>query len=178
MEQTIKWVGIETLQVNPDNPRVIKDDKFKKLVKSIREYPRMLELRPIIVDDNNIIIGGNMRYIACKNLGMKEVPVLKADAMTEEQKAHFIVADNVSYGEWDWDILANNYEQSELVEWGVEVMNWSADYVPEYNPVFDTRDITQEQVEKRAQEIAKDIVKTMTFKSVMCPECSHEFDVA
>tara|TARA_R110002153_G_scaffold84856_2_gene212030 strand:+ start:228 stop:569 length:342 start_codon:yes stop_codon:yes gene_type:complete len=99
---------INKLKPNQNNPRVIKDDKFKKLVKSIKEFPEMLELRPIVVDKDMTILGGNMRHKACIEAGLKEVYVKIAKGLTEEQKQEFIVKDNVGFGEWEWDILAKN----------------------------------------------------------------------
>ena len=112
---------INKLKPNKDNPRVIKDDKFKKLVKSIKEFPEMLELRPIVVDENMTILGGNMRHKACIEAGLKEVYIKVAKGLTEDQKKEFIVKDNVGFGEWEWDILANEWNSEELVEWGLDV---------------------------------------------------------
>jgi ParB-like chromosome segregation protein Spo0J len=114
-------VKINSIKTNPKNPRLIKDDKFKKLVKSIQEFPQMLELRPIVVDENNIILGGNMRYKACIEAGLKEVFILKAEDLTEQQKDEFIVKDNVGFGEWDWDILANEWDTDKLQDWGLNI---------------------------------------------------------
>ena len=114
-------VKINAIKTNPKNPRLIKDDKFKKLVKSIQEFPQMLELRPIVVDENNIILGGNMRYKACIEAGLKEIYILKAEDLTEQQKDEFIVKDNVGFGEWDWDILANEWDSELLNDWGLDV---------------------------------------------------------
>ena len=114
-------VKISEVKTNPKNPRLIKDDKFKKLVKSIQEFPQMLELRPIVVDENNIVLGGNMRLKACKEAGLKEVFVVKADNLTEQQKDEFIVKDNVGFGEWDWDILANEWDTDKLEDWGLDL---------------------------------------------------------
>lgn len=114
-------VKINSIKTNPKNPRLIKDDKFKKLVKSIQEFPQMLELRPIVVDENNIILGGNMRYKACIEAGLKEVYILKAEDLTEQQKDEFIVKDNVGFGEWDWDILANEWDTDKLQDWGLDL---------------------------------------------------------
>lgn len=114
-------VKINAIKTNPKNPRLIKDDKFKKLVKSIQEFPQMLELRPIVVDENNIILGGNMRYKACIEAGLKEVFILKAEDLTEQQKDEFIVKDNVGFGEWDWDILANEWDTDKLTDWGLDL---------------------------------------------------------
>jgi site-specific DNA-methyltransferase (adenine-specific) len=114
-------VKISEVKTNPKNPRLIKDDKFRKLVKSIQEFPQMLELRPIVVDENNIVLGGNMRLKACKEAGMKEVFIVKAEGLTELQKDEFIVKDNVGFGEWDWDILANEWDAEKLDEWGLDL---------------------------------------------------------
>ncbi len=116
-----KLVSILTVKENPDNPRFIKDSKFKKLVKSIKAFPEMLEKRPIVVDENMIVLGGNMRLKACKSAGLFEVWIDIAQGWTEEQKQEFIVKDNVGFGEWDWDILANEWDVQKLVEWGVDL---------------------------------------------------------
>ncbi len=113
-------MNINLIKPNPDNPRVIKDDKFKKLVDSIREFPQMLKLRPIVIDENNMVLGGNMRLMACKELGLKEVPTIQASELSEEQKKEFIIKDNVGFGEWDWDKLANEWNSVELEEWGLD----------------------------------------------------------
>lgn len=120
-------VKIETVLPNPSNPRIIKDDKFNKLVKSIQEFPQMLELRPIVVDANMVVLGGNMRLKACKAAGLTEVPIVIADNLTEEQQAEFIIKDNVGFGEWDWDILANQWDADSLIEWGLDVWTPQSD---------------------------------------------------
>lgn len=119
-------MNINEIKPNPNNPRIIKDDKFKKLVKSIQDFPQMLELRPIVIDENNIVLGGNMRLKACIEAGLKDVPVKQAKELTEEQKKEFIVKDNVGYGEWDWDDLANNWDVEDLTEWGLDIPNFDA----------------------------------------------------
>jgi len=113
-------VKIAEVKTNPNNPRLIKDDKFKKLVKSIKEFPQMLELRPIVVNDDMIVLGGNMRLKACKEAGLKEVPIIKASDLTDEQQKEFIVKDNVGFGEWDWDLLANEWDAVQLEDWGLD----------------------------------------------------------
>ena len=125
----ITTTKLTDIKSNPNNPRIIKDDKFKKLVASIKEFPQMLSLRPIVVNDDMIVLGGNMRLKACKEAGLKEVPVIKASDLNEEQQKQFIIKDNVGYGEWDWDMLANEWDAEELVEWGLDV------------PVFDVDDL-------------------------------------
>jgi len=113
--------AIGTIIPNPTNPRIIKDDKFKKLVKSIEEFPEMLELRPIVVDANMVVLGGNMRLKACIAAGLKEVPIIVADQLTDKQKGEFIIKDNVGFGEWDWDLLANEWDVEALTDWGLDV---------------------------------------------------------
>jgi hypothetical protein len=120
-----KRVPIENIKPNPDNPRVIKDDKFKKLVASIREFPDMLALRPIVVNADRVVLGGNMRLKACQAAGLKEVPVIVADHLTPDQQREFIIKDNVGFGEWDWDELANAWDAQQLTDWGVDVP-WNA----------------------------------------------------
>lgn len=112
---------INKLKINEKNPRIIKDRKFKKLVQSIKEFPEMLELRPIVVDENNIILGGNMRYRACIEAGLKDVPIKIAKGLTDLKKKEFIIKDNASYGEWDWDVLGNEWETYDLDDWGLDV---------------------------------------------------------
>jgi site-specific DNA-methyltransferase (adenine-specific) len=114
-------VKISEVKANPNNPRLIKDDKFKKLVKSIQEFPEMLSLRPIVVNADMIVLGGNMRLKACKEAGLKEVDIIKADELTEEQQKQFIIKDNVGFGEWDWEDLANNWDSEQLTDWGLDI---------------------------------------------------------
>lgn len=116
----IKKVKLSEIKPNPNNPRIIKDDKFKKLVKSIQEFPEMLELRPIVVNDDMIVLGGNMRLRACKEAGLKEAPIIKASELTEEQQREFIIKDNVGFGEWDWEQLANEWDAEQLDNWGLD----------------------------------------------------------
>ena len=117
---------INEIKPNPNNPRIIKDIKFKQLVKSIQDFPQMLELRPIVIDENNMVLGGNMRLKACIEAGMTDVPVIHANNLSEEKKKEFIVKDNVGYGEWDWDELANSWNVEELTDWGLEIPNFDA----------------------------------------------------
>lgn len=119
-------VPINEVKSNPNNPRIIKDDKFKKLVASIKELPQMLELRPIVVNEDMIVLGGNMRLKACKEAGLKEIPIIKASELNEEQQRAFIIKDNVGFGEWDWDALANEWDAEQLEEWGLDIPNLDA----------------------------------------------------
>jgi hypothetical protein len=112
---------INEIKSNPNNPRLIKDHKFKQLVKSIQDFPQMLELRPIVIDENNMVLGGNMRLKACLEAGLTDVPVIHANNLSEEQKKEFIIKDNISFGEHDFDILANEWNILELDEWGLDI---------------------------------------------------------
>lgn len=123
--QIIKY-PINSIKGNPNNPRLIKDDKFAKLVKSIKEFPEMLELRPIVVNDDMVVLGGNMRLKACIEAGLEEVPVIKASTLTEEQQKEFIIKDNVGFGEWDYAMLANEWNTEELTEWGLDLPDFTA----------------------------------------------------
>ena len=118
-------VDIKTVKKNPNNPRIIKDDKFLKLVNSIKEFPKMLEIRPIVVNADMVVLGGNMRLKACIEAGLKQVPIIKADDLTEDEQRQFIIKDNVSGGEWDWEMLSNEWDAEKLDEWGLDVPNWS-----------------------------------------------------
>lgn len=115
----IQKISIAEIKANPKNPRVIRDDKFQKLVQSIQDFPEMLNIRPLVLDENNIVLGGNMRLRALQELGFKEVPVLFAKNLSEKQKEEFIVKDNVSYGDWDWTAL-KELDTSELDSWGLD----------------------------------------------------------
>lgn len=113
-------IDISKVLSNTNNPRIIKDYKFKQLVKSIKEFPEMLEKRPIVVDEGMVVLGGNMRLKACKEAGLKEIWIDVVDDWSDHQKEQFIIKDNVGFGEWDWEILANEWNPEELKEWGLE----------------------------------------------------------
>ena len=131
MKQQVK---ISKVKGNPSNPRIIKNDKFKKLVKSIKEFPEMLKLRPIVVDEDMMVLGGNMRLKASKEAGLKEVWIDIAEGLTEDQKKEFIVKDNVGFGEWEWDMLANEWDSVKLTEWGLDVWQNEDDIKEIQNP--------------------------------------------
>lgn len=117
----IKEVNISEIKPNESNPRTITEDKFKKLVQSIKDFPEMLNIRPIVVNKEMIILGGNMRYKALVEAGVTEVPIIIADKLTKKQEKEFLIKDNVSGGQWDWDILANEWDSQELDEWGLDI---------------------------------------------------------
>lgn len=117
----IQEVKISTIKANPNNPRICRDEKFAKLVQSIRDFPEMLRLRPIVVNDDMIVLGGNQRLRASKQAGLKIVPIIKASDLTEDQQREFIIRDNASSGDWDWDALANEWDDVKLNDWGLDV---------------------------------------------------------
>jgi site-specific DNA-methyltransferase (adenine-specific) len=122
---------ITDVKLNPNNPRLIKDDKFTKLVQSIKDFPEMLDIRPIVVNSDMVILGGNMRFKACKEAGLKEVPIIIADNLTEEQQREFLIKDNTSGGEWDFEMLANEWDNEQLEEWGLDIPTFETDEVLE-----------------------------------------------
>ena len=142
----IQKVKISEVKLNPNNPRIIKDDKFAKLVKSIQELPQMLEIRPIVVNADMVVLGGNMRLKACKEAGLKEVPIIIADNLSEEQQREFLIKDNVSGGEWDFEMLANEWDVDELNEWGLEVPTFATDVdYSEKNKELDLNDFEDQK---------------------------------
>jgi hypothetical protein len=114
-------VDINAVVLNPNNPRTIKKTKFDKLVRSIREFPEMLNIRPIVVDEAMMVLGGNMRLQALREAGHKEIPIIKVSNLTEDQKKEFVIKDNISYGDWDWDMLSTEWEAYELDEMGMDL---------------------------------------------------------
>ena len=137
-------VDIKKVISNEENPRIIKDSKFEKLVNSIKEFPEMLKLRPIVVNDQMIVLGGNMRLKACQEAGLTKVHIIKATDLSEEQQREFIIKDNVGFGEWDWDVLANEWNSSFIENWGLDV--WQN---PDEN-YFETNDETTDTDSKPA----------------------------
>ena len=137
-------VKLSDIRPNPNNPRVIKDDKFKKLVKSIQDFPQMLELRPIVVNDDMIVLGGNMRLKALEHLGIEETFIIKASDLTDKQEQEFIIKDNVGYGEWDWEQLANEWDVEDLDQWGLDL---PLDFVKELEAEEDDFELPQDGIE-------------------------------
>lgn len=167
-----KQIDCSSIISNPDNPRIIKDKKFYKLVNSIKQFPEMLEKRPIIVDESLMVLGGNMRLKACKEAGLEKVWVDIADGWTEKQKKEFIIKDNVAYGEYDWDVLANEWDMNDLLDWGVDVpiINEKLEVIGDEKPEIE---ITEEILEEHNYivftfdnqldwQVAKDILKIDT----------------
>lgn len=165
---------ISAIKSNPNNPRIIKDDKFEKLCNSIKDMPAMMELRPIVINDDNVILGGNMRFKALQHLGYKDIPdewVKTASKLTDEQKRKFIILDNVSGGEWDWEMLANEWDTKELADWGLDL------------PVYDTSEAELPALRDSESEIVQititvsremeDIIKTAIAK---CKQEGQSFE--
>jgi ParB-like chromosome segregation protein Spo0J len=162
-------VSIKLVKSNPNNPRIIKDDKFAKLVASIKEFPKMLEIRPIVVNDDMIVLGGNMRLKACIHAGLKEVPIIKVSDLTEQEQKQFIIKDNVSGGEWDWNMLANEWDVTELEDWGLSVGGFDlnsddlgeefslpdGDKAPFQQMTFTLADEQAEQIKNAIEDIKK-----------------------
>jgi hypothetical protein len=123
----IKNVKITELVLNDQNPRFIKDNKFKKLVESIKSFEKMLDIRPIVVDENMVILGGNMRFRACREAGLKKIPVMIVENLTDAEKNEFMIKDNVGFGEWNFDMLANTFDSVQLVDWGMDVPRFDID---------------------------------------------------
>jgi DNA modification methylase len=170
MKQQVK---IHKIKGNPSNPRIIKNDKFKKLVKSIQEFPEMLKLRPIVVDEDMIVLGGNMRLKASKDAGLKEVWIEVAEGLTEEQKKEFIVKDNVGFGEWEWDMLANEWDSVQLAEWGLDVWQNEDDKEPEAGLIED-----DEIPEVKESKVKRGDIWQLGEHRIMCGDSTSSDDVA
>ena len=167
---TVIKTKITDVKLNPNNPRLIKDDKFKKLVQSIKDFPEMLDIRPIVVNKDMIILGGNMRFRACKEAGVKEIPVIITD-LSEEKQREFLIKDNTSGGEWDWDMIANEWDADELEAWGLDL------------PVFDIKDegTAEEDDYELPDQIETDIVIGDLFEigdhRLLCGDSTSAQDV-
>ncbi len=163
-------VNISQVKTNPNNPRIIKNDKFQKLVKSIQEFPEMLKLRPIVVDEDMMVLGGNMRLKASKDAGLKQVWIEIAEGLTEAQKKEFIVKDNVGFGEWEWDMLANEWDSVQLAEWGLDV--WQNEDDEQNNDVNDISDNIAEEyrveIELTSEREQEQVYNELTKKGYKC----------
>lgn len=159
MSEIIK-VPISKVKPNPKNPRVIKDDKFQKLVKSITEFPAMLEKRPLIVtsdvDGKYVVLGGNMRLKAAKEVGIKQIEIITADDWTDEQKAEFLIKDNVSFGEWDWSAISSDWDNELLVDWGLDV--------PQFAPEVDYSILDDEEMDGQLNEMSAGVKKAIQIE--------------
>jgi hypothetical protein len=155
---------LSKIHINSGNPRIIQDAKFDKLCQSVREFPKMMELRPIIVDKNGMILGGNMRFSALQKLGYKDIPdnwVKYADQLSEEEIKRFIIEDNVSMGEWDMDIIEKEWDKDLLFDWGVDLPSL---------------DIPKSFKRKKARKTQGVQIEKKESIHVTCPKCQEEFD--
>lgn len=171
--QIMEIVKISAIKANSKNPRVIKDDKFKKLVQSIREFPDMLNKRPLIcftdVDGKYVVLGGNMRLKAAQEIGLKEMPIILADDWTQEQKDEFLIKDNVGFGEWNWDDLANEWDVEKLAGWGLDIPQFT-DY-SDKNKEIDIDEFSDEMIIKlKYSEEDYAIVRDQLAKLASTPE--------
>lgn len=173
---------IKDIKSNPNNPRVIRDDKFKKLVRSIKEFPKMMELRPMVIDENNIVLGGNMRLKALKELNYTEIPnewIKSAKDLSEDEQKRFIIADNVGFGEHDWEMLKMEWDVDELQDWGIESFRFEEEEEIDYS-LLDDEDLGDQiddmqsnvmkgilfEFEKEDYEVVYEIVKQLRSKDV------------
>ena len=157
IEREQKTVKLSEIKPNPDNPRVIKRNQLKSLQKSLNDFPEMMKLRPIVVDEDGVILGGNMRYQALLANGATETEVETVSGLTPEQKREFMIKDNVAFGDWDWDALANEWDANELNEWGLDLVA-----SPDLNDFF----------EDKPEETQDDKPKT-----IKCPNCGQEIEL-
>ena len=168
---------LKDIKPNPNNPRVLRDDKFQKLKQSITEFPKMLSLRPMVIDENNVVLGGNMRLRALQELGFTDVEeswVKRSSDLTEEEKKRFIIADNVAFGEWDWDTLANDWEVAELEAWGLEI--------PQFDNEAEELEASEDDYDVPEGGIETDIVIGDLFEigehRLLCGDSTDASDVA
>jgi len=161
---------LSAIKRNPNNPRILKDDKFAKLTQSIKDFPQMLDIRPIVVNDDMIVLGGNMRLKACKEAGLKEVPVIKVSDLTEEQQREFIIKDNVGFGEWDWDLLANDWDVDLLGAWGLDI-DFSDDDNKGLTDEDDVPEVTEEVTSKAGD------IWLLGKHRVMCGDSTSATDI-
>ena len=159
----MELISIKKIKPNPKNPRTISPKKFKALVSSVKEFPEMLEVRPIVVDENMVILGGNMRFKAIVEAGFKEVYIIRAENLTEAQKDEFIIKDNANYGDWDWDVLANEFKQDNLLHWGMDV--WQQEEYTKYSPEEEEDDNSEESHPTgSAVEVHKPVIIQLEFE--------------
>jgi ParB-like chromosome segregation protein Spo0J len=152
-------VKITQIKPNPKNPRIIKDERFEKLKKSLQDFPEMLEKRPLVcftdTDGKYVVLGGNMRLKAAKEIGLKELPIILADEWTEEQKNEFLIKDNVGYGEWEWEQL-KEWDTEQLEEWGLDVPEFAAD--------VDYSILDEEDVEEQLNDMTNGVKKAIQIE--------------
>lgn len=170
---TVQHVPISRLRGNPKNPRVVKDERFHKLVQSIKEFPQMLELRPIVVDTDWMVLGGNMRLKACQAAGLAQVPVLVAADLTEAQQREFIIKDNVSTGTFSWSTFfdtGHDWDVHELMDWGLELP-----YSPNVDPSFSRDEVTDKDIATADKHLTAKFNDRAELREVTCPHCGEDF---
>jgi ParB-like chromosome segregation protein Spo0J len=161
-------LNIAAIKPNEENPRFITDAKFKKLVKSIKDFPEMLEARPLVIDEDNIVLGGNMRLKALKAAGVFEIPVKRVVGWTEQQKREFIIKDNVGFGEWDWDLVANGWEAEQLEDWGLDVPNFGGNDEDLLGENISENEIFKIQVALETEEKQNQLYQELLAKGYDC----------
>ena len=171
---------LSDIKANPDNPRIIKDDKFRKLVNSIKEFPKMMALRPLVINEENVVLGGNMRLKALKEIGYKEIPdewIKRAADLTPDEQNRFIIADNVAFGEHDWDLLRQNWDVAQLDEWGMDTEEMDVGKITEMDGIM--FEIAEElgierdylMIVFKDQTEYRDAIKTLGLKRVQENNC-------
>jgi hypothetical protein len=170
-----KWtyVPITSVRQNPKNPRLVKDERFKKLVESIKQSPWMLELRPIVVDEEGTILAGNQRWNAARVLGMDRIPAISVDKLTDDQKREFLIKDNVHAGDFAFSSFFDNgdeWDTHELSDWGLDLP-----FIPKEDPTSDRKKISDADVQKASDELGSQFGKNTGLKEVTCPHCGGEF---
>jgi ParB-like chromosome segregation protein Spo0J len=173
MNPKTKFLPIEKVKQNEQNPRVIRDLKFQKLVQSLKDFPEMASVRPLILNKENIVLGGNQCLKAMQEAGWKEVPCIIVD-WTEDKQREFVIKDNANFGEWDWQELLNFSEVDLLKDWGVDLPSTS--FEPNLEPDFNHKSVTEDDINKTSENmgINEGIAKTI---EVICPDCGHEFHI-
>jgi len=179
----VKKVKRQEIKINPNNPRLIKDNKFRQLIKSVEDLPQMLEMRPIIVDEDMVILGGNMRFQACTRAGLTEVPIIQytetyhetTDSYIKHNKTYkeacdeIVIKDNVGFGEWDWDILANEWDNNEIVEWGLDVWQPEEEAKQDFNDISDKiSDTNKIEVELDSERELEALYEKLTKDGYRC----------
>lgn len=178
MIDKIKMVDIKTVFLNPNNPRTIKDKKFNTLVKSIKDFPEMLNVRPIVVNKDMVVLGGNMRFRACQELKYKKIPIIKVDHLTKEQQAEFVIKDNSDLGDWNYEELANNFDPDLLKDWGLDLTVPKVNFDPNLHPESNGNTITEGDIEKTEEKLDSNFSdKKKAVQDIICPDCNYEFQI-
>lgn len=160
---------------NDKNPRYITEQKFDSLVDSIQNFSKMLEARPIVIDEDGLILGGNMRFKAAEKAGLKDIPVMVTKGWTVQEKEEFMIKDNLNSGSWDWDLLGNEWNATHLQEWGMDTWNADKAFEPIVEPMTNYSEVTEEAIERRANELVAAIISAREKIECICPECGYEF---